>query len=115
MRSSSRTTGLLRCGRSGGYSERAAALETDTPTRPAHVTDWRLLVEAAELELESKETVPRFAEQLGRMYDLVLEHLDELRAEMGEKAAERLKEEAETVAPGLRRSRYVFIVTRRPS
>jgi ubiquinone/menaquinone biosynthesis C-methylase UbiE len=91
------------------------ALETDTPTRPAHVTDWRLLVEAAELELESKETVPRFAEQLGRMYDLVLEHLDELRAEMGEKAAERLKEEAETVAPGLRRSRYVFIVTRRPS
>ena len=58
-----------------------------------------LLVEAAELELESKETVPRFAEQLGRMYDLMLEHLDELRAEMGEKAAERLKEEAETVAP----------------
>jgi ubiquinone/menaquinone biosynthesis C-methylase UbiE len=89
------------------------ALETDTPTRPAHVTDWGPLVEAAELELESKETVPHFAEQLGRMYALVLEHLDELRAEMGETAAERLKEEAETVAPALPSRRYVFIVTRR--
>ena len=59
--------------------------------------------------------MPRFVEQLGRMYDLVLEHLEELRAEMGEKAAERLKEEAESVAPGLPSARYVFIVARRPS
>lgn len=32
-----------------------------------HVTDWAPLLAAARLVTESKERVPRFAEQLGRM------------------------------------------------
>jgi ubiquinone/menaquinone biosynthesis C-methylase UbiE len=90
------------------------APETDPPTRPAHVPDWTPSLEAAGLKLESKEDVPHFAEQLGRMYALWLEHLDELRAELGESAAERLETEAHTVAPALSSRLHLFIVARRP-
>jgi ubiquinone/menaquinone biosynthesis C-methylase UbiE len=88
--------------------------ETDAPTRPGHVEDWRPLLEAAGLEVESKEEVPRFAEQLGRMYDLWLERIDEIRAELGAAAAEGLETEARTVAPTLASRRSVFITARRP-
>jgi ubiquinone/menaquinone biosynthesis C-methylase UbiE len=87
--------------------------ETDTPTRPGHVRDWTPLLDAAGLELESKEEVPRFAEQLSRVYALWLEHLDEIRAEIGETAAERLEDEAQTVAPTLETRRSIFITARR--
>jgi ubiquinone/menaquinone biosynthesis C-methylase UbiE len=90
------------------------APETDTPTRPAHVKDWTPLLEAAGLELESKEEVPRFAEQLGRMYALWIEHLDEIRAELGDATAERLETEARMVAPTLKTRRSIFITARRP-
>jgi ubiquinone/menaquinone biosynthesis C-methylase UbiE len=90
------------------------APETDSLTRPAHVPDWTPLLETAGLALERKEEVPRFAEQLGRMYALWLERLDELRAELGESAAERLEAEARTVAPTLNSRRHLFIVARRP-
>jgi ubiquinone/menaquinone biosynthesis C-methylase UbiE len=86
--------------------------ETDTPARPSDVSDWTLLLEAAGLELESKEEVPHFAEQLGRMYALWLEHLDELRVELGETAAERIEAEANTVAPRLESRRHLLIVAR---
>lgn len=89
--------------------------ETDTPSRPAHVTDWTPLLEAAGLDLESKEEVPRFAEQLGRMYELWLEHLHEIRADLGETAAERLEAEARTVGPTLESRRHLFMVARRPA
>lgn len=89
------------------------APETDSPTRPAHGEGWTSLLEAAGLVLESKKEVPRFAEQLGRMYALWLEHLDELRAELGEREAERLETEARTVAPTLESLRHLFIVARR--
>jgi ubiquinone/menaquinone biosynthesis C-methylase UbiE len=102
---------LLRPG--GRYA--FTAPETDTPTRPSHVTDWTPLIEAAGLELEGKEEVPRFAEQLTRMYELWLEQLDELRAEIGDTAAERLETEARTVGPTLASRRHLFLVARRPS
>lgn len=101
---------LLRPG--GRYA--FTAPETDPPTRAAHVPDWTPLLEAAGLEPESKEEVPRFAEQLGRMYTLWLEHLDELRAEIGDAAAERLEAEARTVGPTLQSRRHLSIVARRP-
>lgn len=100
---------LLRPG--GRYAFTAG--ETDTPTRPAHVPDWTPLLEAAGLEAESKEEVPRFAAQLGRMYALWLEHLDELRAEIGDAAANQLETEARTVGPTLHGRRHLFIVARR--
>jgi SAM-dependent methyltransferase len=86
--------------------------ETDTPTRPSAITSWAPLLDIAGLELESREEVPRFAEQLGRMYALWLEHLDELRAEMGETAAERLESEANLVGPTLESRRHVLFVAR---
>lgn len=100
---------LLR--RGGRYAYTAA--ETDTPTQPPHVSDWGVLLDAAGLELESKEERPRFAGQLGRMYALWLEHLDELRAEIGDRAAERLETEAQTVGPLLGTRRHLFIVASR--
>ena len=98
----------------GGGRYAFTAPETDTPTQPPYVTDWAVLLEAAGLELESKEDRPRFAEQLGRMYALWLEHLDKIRAEIGETAAERLETEARTVGPVLESRRHLFIVASRP-
>jgi hypothetical protein len=63
------------------------------------VKDGTPLLEAAGLELESKEEVPQFAEQVGCTYALWIEHLDEIRAELGDTAAERLETEARMVAP----------------
>jgi ubiquinone/menaquinone biosynthesis C-methylase UbiE len=90
------------------------APETRAPTRPSHVTDWTPLLGAAALQLESKEKVPRFAQQLGRMYELWLEHLDAIRAEIGDGAAAELEEEARTVGPTLRDRQHLLIVARRP-
>jgi ubiquinone/menaquinone biosynthesis C-methylase UbiE len=87
--------------------------ETDTPTRPSQVSDWTPLLTAAGLELENKEEVPRFAEQLKRMYALWLEHLDELRADLGEAAADQLATEAKRIAPTLESRRHLFMVARR--
>jgi ubiquinone/menaquinone biosynthesis C-methylase UbiE len=78
--------------------------EVDPPTEPRHVPDWGLLLDAAGLELESKEEIPRFSKQLGRMYELWLEHLDELAAEYGPERSERLELEAKQVGPTLRRA-----------
>lgn len=88
------------------------APERERPERPTHVVDWTPLLEEAGFEVESKEEVPRFAEQLGRMYELWLEHLDEIRAEVGEKAAAGLEQEARLVGPGVARMRQQLIVAR---
>jgi ubiquinone/menaquinone biosynthesis C-methylase UbiE len=90
------------------------APEVATPTQAFHVHDWTPLLEAAGLQLESKEEIPRFAEQVGRMYELWLEHLDEIRAEIGAEAADRLETEARTVGPTLASRRAMLIVARRP-
>ena len=90
------------------------APEVRTPTQPFHVPDWTPLLEAAGLQLESKEAVPRQAEQLGRMYQLWLEHLDAIRAEVGDAAADRLEAEARGVGPMLKNRVPLLIVARRP-
>jgi ubiquinone/menaquinone biosynthesis C-methylase UbiE len=86
--------------------------EVEKPTEPRHVKDWGLLLDAAGLELESKEEIPRFREQLGRMYELWLENLDELAAAYGPERAERLELEARNVTPTLETRRPVFVVAR---
>ncbi len=90
------------------------ATEVPTPTQAFHVHDWTPLLEAAGLQLEHKEEIPRFAEQLGRMYHLWLEHLEEIRAEIGAEAADRLEGEARTLGPSLASRRAMLIVARRP-
>lgn len=84
--------------------------EVDPPTEPRHVQDWGLLLNAAGLELQSKEEIPRFREQLARMYELWLERLDHLAAEYGSERAERLELEARTVGPTLHTRRPLFVV-----
>ncbi len=90
------------------------APEVRMPTEPSHVSDWMPLLAAAGLRLESKEEVPHFAEQLGRMYELWLEHLDAIRAEVGAAAADRLETEARTVGPRLQNLDPLLIIARRP-
>ena len=48
------------------------------------------------------------------MYQLWLEHLDQIRAEIGAEAADRLKTEAHQVGPALASRRAMLIVARRP-
>ncbi|HZD87438.1 MAG TPA: class I SAM-dependent methyltransferase [Gaiellaceae bacterium] len=88
--------------------------EVDPPTEPRHVQDWGALLRAAGLELESKEEIPRFRERLGRMYELWLDHLDELEAEYGSEQAKRFEFEARTVGATLDVRSPVFVVARRP-
>jgi ubiquinone/menaquinone biosynthesis C-methylase UbiE len=90
------------------------APEVPTPTQTSHVHDWTPLLEAASLQLEHKEEIPRLAEQLGRMYELWLDHLDEIRAKIGAEAADRLETEARTVGPTLTSRRAMLIVARLP-
>jgi ubiquinone/menaquinone biosynthesis C-methylase UbiE len=80
--------------------------------RPLAVPDWTPLAEAGELVVEGKEVVPRFTEQLQRMYSLWLENIDQLRSEMGDQGADDLVQEAEAVGPTLA-ARTPLIITAR--
>ena len=86
----------------------------DSPDPARHVLDEH--VEAAGLELLGKEVVPQFAEQLQRMYDLWVEHADEIAADVGQVVADEMVEEAPSVGPTLaRRTPYLVTARRRPS
>ena len=85
----------------------------DSPDPARRVLDEH--VDAAGLELLRKEVVPRFAEQLQQMYDLWVEHVDEITAEVGEVVAKEMVEEAETVGPTLARRTPYLVTARRPS
>ncbi len=89
--------------------------ETEAAVKPSDVTDWSLLLSAAGLRTETKELVPKFAEQLGRMYELWLANLDAFRAEIGEAAAAEVEDEARTVGPQLAERRYLVVVARKPA
>jgi hypothetical protein len=78
------------------------------------VPDWTPLVEAAGLLVEQKEEIPRFVEMLQRFYALTLEHLDELRAEIGDEAAADMAEEARELGPILPRRTPLVVTARRP-
>lgn len=82
--------------------------------RAMAVPDWTPLVEAGGLVVERKEIVPRFAEQLQRMYDLWLEHLDEIRAELGAEVAAEYEQEATVVGPTLAGRTPLIVTARRP-
>jgi len=83
---------------------------TGADSRRSPSTTWSTL----RASRARKEEVPRFAEQLGRMVCAWLEHLAEIRGEMGDTAAERLEKEARTVGPTLhRRPTFSQAATRR--
>jgi ubiquinone/menaquinone biosynthesis C-methylase UbiE len=82
--------------------------------RPQAVPDWTPLVEAAGLVVEQKEEIPRFVESLQRMYALWLEHIDELRAEIGDAAADEMAGEAAVVSPTLPARTALVVTARRP-
>jgi|SRR5829696_1206192 len=93
----------------GGCSALAAATRSPPPradirSQPPYVSDSAPLLEAAGLELEGREKRPRSAEQLERMYALWLDHLDEIRDDIGDAGAARLETEARTVGPTSRES-----------
>jgi SAM-dependent methyltransferase len=83
--------------------------------RPSDVTDWTILLSAAGLEVESKDEIPDAAEQHSTLYKLWLANLDALRADIGQQAADSLKDEALTVGPTLGNRRACLVVARRPS
>jgi ubiquinone/menaquinone biosynthesis C-methylase UbiE len=89
--------------------------EDDSPDRAMAVPDWTPLAEAGGLEVERKEEVPHFAEQLQRMYDLWLENLEALRAEVGDDEAQELYNEAMRVGPTLKNRRPLVITARKPT
>jgi ubiquinone/menaquinone biosynthesis C-methylase UbiE len=91
------------------------AHETVEPTRPADVLDWSDLVQAADLEVVSKEMIPGCVERTQRLYHLWLEHLDELRRELGDVVAGQLATEATTVGPTLASRRPLLVTARRPA
>jgi ubiquinone/menaquinone biosynthesis C-methylase UbiE len=78
--------------------------------RPAAVPDWQPIVEAGGLAVEHKEEIPRFAEQLARMYALWLDNEDTLRAVLADEEVAQLLDEAKAVGPTLS-SRRAFIFT----
>jgi SAM-dependent methyltransferase len=108
--------------RVAAFSEIARVLETGArfvftadesdDERPASVPDWQPIVEAGGLALDCKEEVPRFAAQLGRMYELWLANEGDLRAELGDEEVAQLLDEAKAVGPTLS-SRRAFIFTAR--
>jgi ubiquinone/menaquinone biosynthesis C-methylase UbiE len=81
--------------------------------RPHAVPDWRPIIEAGGLDVVARFEVPRWSEQLGRMYEIWLANLDEVRETLGEASAEEMREEAETVGPTLAGRTGVLYVAER--
>jgi SAM-dependent methyltransferase len=88
--------------------------EDQSTERATAVPDWTPLIEAGGLAVERKEDVPGFAEDAQRMYDLWIENLDALRAEVGEEEARSLEDEALRVGPTLKNQRGLIITARKP-
>lgn len=78
------------------------------------VPDWEPLLGAAGLDLEVRLEIPRFAEQLRKMYEVWLTNLDRIRAELGDQAASSMQNEAQTVGPVLQEGQGKFFVAYRP-
>lgn len=90
------------------------ATENTPPRSPVDVPDWAPILEAGGLVIEWTEEIPGANERLRRGYDLWLQHMDELRAELGDEVADGLRHEAETVGRRLDGRRAVLIAARRP-
>jgi ubiquinone/menaquinone biosynthesis C-methylase UbiE len=87
--------------------------DEDDSDRRSGVPDWSPIAAAGGMVIERKDEVPRFAEQLQRMYSLWLENLDALRGELGEEAARDLEDEANTVGPTLHNRRALIMTATR--
>ncbi|ANF31294.1 hypothetical protein A0130_06090 [Leifsonia xyli] len=82
--------------------------------RPQAVPDWRPIIQAGGLQVVERIEIPRWAEQLGRMYEVWVANLDEVRDTLGDEAADEMREEAETVGPTLGTRTGVLYVAQRP-
>ena len=89
------------------------AAEHHPATRPMDVPDWAPILAAGGLEPLWTVDIPGALERLRRGYDLWLEHLDELRVELGDEVAEGMRQEAETVGARLDGRRAVLVAARR--
>jgi ubiquinone/menaquinone biosynthesis C-methylase UbiE len=85
--------------------------DCDDPDRPAAVPDWAPIIERGGLGVVTREEIPNWAEQVKRMYDLWLENLDALRADLGDELIQELVEEAHTVGPTLPRRTGMLYTT----
>jgi len=100
---------VLRAG--GRYAFTADESDDD---RPTGVPDWRPIIEAGGLIVVDCIELPRWREQLTRMYEVWLENLDEVRDVLGEESANDLREEAEMIGPTLVSRTGVLYVARKP-
>ncbi len=81
--------------------------------RPRSVPDWHPIIEAGGLEVVSRIEIPKWSEQLARLYEVWLENLDAVQETLGEDSANELKDEAESVGPTLADRTGVLYVARR--
>ncbi len=105
---------VFRVLRPGGRYLFTASERSQTEVARHAVPDWEPLLRAAGLDLEIRLEIPKFAEQLRRMYEVWLANLDRIRAELGEEAATSMETEATTVGPALQEGQGRFIVAGRP-
>jgi SAM-dependent methyltransferase len=81
--------------------------------RPSAVPDWRPIIEAGGLAVVERIEIPMWREQLGRMYKIWLDNLDEVAEAINESAANELRDEAQAVGPTLAGRTGVLYVARR--
>jgi ubiquinone/menaquinone biosynthesis C-methylase UbiE len=88
--------------------------ESDDPDRPVAVPNWAPIIELGGLAVVSREEIPNWAAQAKGMYDAWVENIDALRAELGDKSANDLLEEAHSVGPTLsRRTGVLYTAAKR--
>ena len=86
--------------------------ERARPELPHPVPDWTQLAEAAGFDVEAEEIAPGFASRWKRLYELWLEHLDQIRARHGEHSAAMMEQEASEVGRILDELSLVVITCR---
>lgn len=89
------------------------ATEHHPATRPMDVPDWAPILSAGGLEPLWTIDIPGALDRLRRGYALWLEHLDELRSELGDEVAESMRAEAQSVSARLDGRRAVLVAARR--
>lgn len=87
--------------------------ESDDPDDRA-VPDWAPIIRLGGLEVVSRAEIPNWAAALKAMYDAWESNIDELRAELGDQAADDLLEEAHAVGPTLARRTGVLYTAEKP-
>jgi ubiquinone/menaquinone biosynthesis C-methylase UbiE len=98
--------------RAGGHY--AFTADESPADRPTAVPDWAPIIEAGGLDVMERIEIPRWREQMTRLYEVWMEHLDEVREVLGDESADDLREEAESVAPTLADRTGVLYVARKP-